>query len=207
MPSSPGSRPAAQVVEQLLGLVLEAQHGDRGADRDVGQQRALLADPLDDRVPVRAGRRVADRRPHPLLQHRRHRVLDPLGLLVDLVPGDPEDVGEEALDHPVAADDVAGVLASGLGEGKRFVRVALDVAVVDQPADHLVHGRRRELHRAGDVGAGHRQPGLLEPEHDLEILLLGDGRVGRHRPILTRARPGSRRPPRRSRRPCCPRSP
>ena len=101
-------------MQQLLGLVLEAQHGDVGAGLDVGEQRALLARALDDRVPVGAGGRVADRRPHALLQHRRHRVLDPLGLLVDLVPGDAEHVGEEALDHAVAADDVAGVLAAGL---------------------------------------------------------------------------------------------
>ena len=108
-------------MEQLLGLVLEAQDVDLGADLDVGEQRALLAGALDDRVAVGAGRGVADRRPHPLLEHRRHRVLDPLGLLVDLVPGDAEDVGEEALDHPVALDDVGRVLAAGLGEVERFV--------------------------------------------------------------------------------------
>ena len=64
-----------------------------------------------DRVAVRAGLRVADRGEHALLEHRRHRVLEALGLLVDLVPRDPEDVGEEALDQPVAADDALGVLA------------------------------------------------------------------------------------------------
>jgi hypothetical protein len=194
-----------EVVQQLLGLVLEAQDDDVGADLDVREQRALLADALDDRVAVRAGGGVADRCPHPLLQHRAHRVLDPLGLLVDLVPGDVEDVGEEALDHPVAADDVAGVLAARLGEGERFVLFPLDVAVVDQPADHLVHGRRRELHRAGDVGARHRQPGLLQPEHDLQVLLLRDGRILRRQKLSFR--PGvpsaRKRPPRRSRRPCC----
>ena len=60
---------------------------------------------------------------------------------------------------------------------ERLVVGAADVAVVLEPADHLVHGRRRELHRAGDVGAGDRQPRLLEPEHALEVLLLGDGGV------------------------------
>ena len=39
-----------------------------------------------------------------------------------------------------------------------------------------MHGRRRELHRARDVGAGHRQPRLLQPEQALQVLLLGDGR-------------------------------
>ncbi len=59
-----------EVVQQLLGLVLEAQHVDLGAGLDVGEQRALLAGALDDRVAVGAGRRVADRGAHPLLQHR-----------------------------------------------------------------------------------------------------------------------------------------
>ena len=94
-----------QVVEDLLRLVLEAQDPYVGARLDVGQQHPLLPRPLDDRVPVRAGLRVADRREHALLQHRRHRVLESLGLLVDLVPRDAEHVGEEALDQPVAADD------------------------------------------------------------------------------------------------------
>ncbi len=62
---------------------------------------------------VRAGLGVADRREHALLEHRRHRVLQPLGLLVDLVPGDAEHVGQEALDQAVAADDVLGVLGAG----------------------------------------------------------------------------------------------
>ena len=94
-----------EVVQELLGLVLEAQHRDLGAGLDVGEQHAVLACPLDERVAVRAGRRVADRREHALLEHGRHRVLESLGLLVDLVPRDPEDVGEEALDQAVATDD------------------------------------------------------------------------------------------------------
>ena len=108
---------------------------------------------------------------------RRHRVLEPLGLLVDLVPRDPEDVGEEALDQPVAADDALGVLAPVVGEGERLVGGPGDVAVALEPADHLVDRRRGQLHGARHVGARHRQTGLLEPEDGLEVLLLGDGRV------------------------------
>src|SRR3954452_11083139 len=44
-----------EVVEELLGLVLEAQDVDLGADVHVGEQRALLTSALDDRVSVRAG--------------------------------------------------------------------------------------------------------------------------------------------------------
>ena len=64
-------------------------------------------------------------------------------------------------------------------------RVALDIARPwDQAADHFVHGRRRELHRAGDVCVRHRQPGLVDPEHDLEVLLLRDGCLLRLPPRL-----------------------
>jgi hypothetical protein len=87
-----------QVVEQVLGLVLEPQHPHEGAVLHVRERHAELALALEDRVPVRAGLRVADRAEHALLHHRRHPVLEPLGLLVDLVPGDVEDVREEALD-------------------------------------------------------------------------------------------------------------
>ena len=130
-----------------------------------------------DRMAVRAGLRVADRGEHALLEHGRHRVLEPLGLLVHLVPRDAEDVGEEALDQPVAADDALGVLAAVVGELQRLVGGSRDVAVALEAADHLVHGRRGELHGPRDVGARHRQPGLVQPEEGLEVLLLGVGRV------------------------------
>ena len=61
---------------------------------------------------------------HALLEPRRHRVLHALGLLVDLVPRDAQDVGQEALDQAVAADDRLGVLAAVLGERERLVLVA-----------------------------------------------------------------------------------
>ena len=55
-----------------------------------------------ERVAVRARLGVADRGEHALLELRRHRVLEPLGLLVHVVPRDAQDVGEEALDQPMA---------------------------------------------------------------------------------------------------------
>ena len=146
-----------EVVQEVLGLVLEAEDLHARARLDVGQRHAL--DPVGrrDRVAVRAGLRVADRGEHPLLEDGRHRVLQALGLLVHLVPRDPEDVGEEALDQPVAAHDALGVLAARVGEVDRLVGGAGDVAVALEPADHLVHGRRGELHGARDVGARHRR--------------------------------------------------
>jgi hypothetical protein len=104
-------------------------------------------------------------------------VLEALGLLVDLVPGDAEDVGEEALDHPVPAHDRGGVAVALLGELERLVGGLAHVPVGLQPADHLVDGRCGELHGAGDVGARDRQARLLEPEDRLEVLLFGDRRL------------------------------
>ena len=131
-----------EVVQEVLGLVLEAQHAHRGADLDVGERHARQARAGDDRVAVRAGLGVADRREHALLEHRRHRVLEALGLLVDLVPGHAQDVGEEALDQAVAAHDALGVLGAAVGERDRAVGAAGDVAVALEAADHLVDGRR-----------------------------------------------------------------
>ncbi len=97
---------------------------------------------------VGAGRGVADRGPDVGLEARGHRVLELLGLLVHVVPRDADHVGEEALDHPVAADEPLGVLAALGRERDRPLGVAGDVAVALEPAEHLVHGRRGELHRA-----------------------------------------------------------
>ena len=98
-------------VEQVLGLVLEPQDRHRRADLDVDERDALHAGARLDRMAVRAGLRIADRGEHPLLEHRGHRVLQALGLLVHLVPRDAEDVGEEALDEAVAASDALRVRA------------------------------------------------------------------------------------------------
>src|SRR5204863_1258376 len=86
------------------------------------------------------------------------------------------------------------VLGAGRGEGDRAVLVAGDVAVALQAAHHLVHRGRRELHRAGDVGAGHRQARLLQPEQALQILLLGDRRGVLSHVRDARGRPAARCP-------------
>jgi hypothetical protein len=66
-----GAQPGRlQVVEDLLRLVLESEHVNAGAGLDVRQQCALLADPLDQRVSMRTGLRVADRGEHPFLEDR-----------------------------------------------------------------------------------------------------------------------------------------
>ena len=82
---------------------------------------------------VRTGLGVAHARPHIGLKTRRHRVLELFGLLVHVVPGDAHDVGEEPLDHAVAADDVLRVLAAVRSEVDRPLAVAHDIPVALQP--------------------------------------------------------------------------
>src|SRR3712207_7139441 len=63
-----------QVVQEVLGLVLEAQDGHRRALLDVGERHALDARARPDRVAVGAGLRVADRGEHPLLDRKSTRL-------------------------------------------------------------------------------------------------------------------------------------
>jgi hypothetical protein len=107
-------------------------------------------------------------------------VLEVLGLLVHVVPRDADDVGQEPLDHPVAADQALGVIAPGGRELDRALGVAGDVAVALEPAEHLVDGRGGELHGTRQVGPRHRKAGLEQPEQALEVLLLGGCRLVRH---------------------------
>src|SRR5215216_3262905 len=126
-------------------------------------------------MPVRARLRIADGAEHALLDDGRHPVLEPLRLLVHLVPGNVEHVGQKALDQPVAAHNAGGVLLAGVGELERLVGAARDITVCLEASDHLVDRRRGHLHGPRHVGPCDRQAGLLEPVNDLEVLLLGNG--------------------------------
>ena len=125
--------------------------------------------------------RVADGRPDVGLEAGRHRVLEPFGLLVHVVPRHAHDVGEEPLDQTVARHDLLGVAPALVREVDGLLGVARDVAVALQTAEHLVHRRRGQLHRPGEVCAGHGQSRLVQPEERLEVFLLGDGGVGHER--------------------------
>jgi hypothetical protein len=104
-------------------------------------------------------------------------VLQPLGLLVHVVPGHADHIRQEALDQPVAGDDQLRVGAAGVSEVDRAVAVAGYVAVALEPAEHLRDRRGREPHRAAEVGGGHRQAGLVQPAERLQVLLLACGGV------------------------------
>jgi hypothetical protein len=172
-----------EVVQQVLGFVLQTEDSHRRADLTIGQRHPVDALADGDRVSVGAGRRIADGLAHVGLEARRHRVLELLGLLMHVVPRHPDDVGEEALNHPMAPDDALGMLAPEVRELDPASAAARDVAAALQPAEHLVHGRSREPHRPREVGARHRKACLEQPEQRLEIFLFGDCRVLCHGPF------------------------
>ena len=104
-------------------------------------------------------------------------------------------------------------------EVQALLLVALDQALVDQPAHHLRHAGLRDPHRPCEVHLGRLDPGLLEPVQLLQVVLdcLGQGHagsigttrprppvvgyvaqpVGPHRDRLPRQRPRRARPRRR----------
>ena len=92
---------------QLLG---DAADREAAADGDLAQRRARPArrSRRRDRVAVRAGGGVAEHPDDGLLDRLGDDVLPLAGLLVGVGPGQPEDVGEEALGQAVAAHDPLG---------------------------------------------------------------------------------------------------
>ena len=158
-------------MQQLLGLVLVAQHAHRRAHRDGHERHARLARRIADRVAVRAGRDADEQRAHALLEVLGDAVLERVRLLVHLVPGDAEDLHEEGLDQAVARDDAAGRLLAHRRERQALALVAHDEAVVDEAPHHLERRGLRDADRAGEVGLRRVDARLVHPEELLEVLL------------------------------------
>ena len=72
---------------------------------DSGVQASSWMEPsaVGDRIAVGIHARVAQRRRHPLHQRVGNGVLQPLGLVVDRVPGVAQELDQIGLDQPVAA--------------------------------------------------------------------------------------------------------
>ena len=67
----------------------------------------------------------------------RHRVLEHLGLVVDLVPAVAELVDEEGLQQPVPAHHRQRSSPPGLGQGHRAILLVVDQALFGEFADRL----------------------------------------------------------------------
>ncbi len=102
-------------------------------------------------------------------------MLPAVGLGVDLVPGQADDVGQKPFGEAVLADDAGGQLATGRGQGDR-ASPDLDVARLTQAVHHLRHGGGRVAHPFGQPGLYDLAALLFQVVDRLQVLLVG--RVG-----------------------------
>ena len=79
-----------------------------------------------DGVPVRVAVRMPQERRQTPGEPVGDGVLEPLGLLVNLLPGVPEVLEQEGLDQPVPPHQPQGLLASALRERSPPVALVLD---------------------------------------------------------------------------------
>jgi len=101
-------------------------------------------------------------------------VLPAAGLHMGLGPAQPEQVGEEALGQAVAAHHALGERHAGLGEPDGAGVDGDEVGLL-HAADHLGHGRARDLEALGDAGLDDLDVVLAQLEDGLAVLL--EGRV------------------------------
>ena len=109
-------------LQVVLGLFHDPLDDDLLAGPDLGERERERRRPRTrarDRIPVRAGHRVAQHRHQPLFDLRRDDVLDQVGLFVGLAPAEAEDLGQQPLGERVAPDDALGLLAARHRSGGR----------------------------------------------------------------------------------------
>ncbi len=87
-----------------------------------------------------------------LLQLRRDRRQQVVGLVGDLLGGDRRLRAQEALDDRAAAAHRGRLVTPARGQLPAALGGSLDVAVPREATEHLVDGRRREIERTGDGG-------------------------------------------------------
>ena len=76
-------------------------------------------------------------------------MLEDLGLVVDLVPGHPERVGQIGLEQPVVADDLQRDLLARRAQRDPVVGLVLDQAHLGHPLQHRRNGPRRDAEALG----------------------------------------------------------
>jgi hypothetical protein len=115
-------------------------------------------------------------------------VLELLGLAVHLAPVEPDDLHQEELDQPVAAQHVGGQLAAGRGEPHAAVGLVAHQAAVGQGLDHRRHRAGGDAETGRDLPHRHQRSGLpvLLEQDALEVIL---DRAGGHAGSLSRGMP------------------
>src|SRR5581483_9939998 len=85
------------------------------------------------------------------------RMAELVRALVRLVARVAHEVGEQALDDAVLADDAFGALAAGRREERLLPRTALDQALRLEPLQHLPGGRARDAEHLRDARGERRR--------------------------------------------------
>ena len=159
-PPCPGCRPRVhQVVQQVLGLVLEAQ--DAHAWRP--PRRRPAARPRS-RSPSKIGWPWGQVLASPIALSMRSSTTGDIQCSSRSASSCTWSQGMSKTSVRKRSISrwrrtmFGGVLAARVGEGQRLVGGARHVAVALEAADHLVHGGRRHLHGPRDVGAGDGRP-------------------------------------------------
>jgi hypothetical protein len=132
------------LADDLAGVAL-AQIGQRD------QLQALLALVLrGDGPAVRAAVRVPELRVQALDHLVGERGADAGGVLVRLRRVVVQEVREEALDDPAAADDVLGAFRARGGQDELAPAALFEQALGREPLEHLADGRARDAERLRD---------------------------------------------------------
>ncbi len=121
-------------------------------------------------------RRMAEHLGDPFLETLRDRVLEPLGLVVHLVPAVPQRLLEVGLEQPVMADHLERDPASGVGEPPSPVPSVLHQPEPGEPLHHARDRGRLHTESGREVAGPHGTCGFTaEKVNLLEIVLLGLG--------------------------------
>jgi hypothetical protein len=178
----------AHVPKLGLQVLVDPAHdaGAAGLDARQGLQRPGVHDVgrARDRVAVRTDPRVAEQLDQVCLEVVADGVLEPAGLLVHLRPRHLEHVDEQQLSEPVPSQDRRGVVAAGAGQVQDAVRVESEVALPLEALDRLADSRGADAQAVHQPGTHREDPGLLELEDRLQVLLDGGVVTGALRPGL-----------------------
>ena len=110
-------------------------------------------------------------------------MLPATGLEVGLVPGQADDVDEEAFREAVAADDGGRLRAAEVSEGDPATSAG-EVALLSEALHHLRDRLRGVAEPFDEARLNHRDTLLVEAVHGLEVLLDGGVDGFRHGEIL-----------------------
>ena len=120
---------------QAVGMGRSLAEASAAAAAVFAEADAALGEPLSRLAWTGPAEELEDALLHPL----RDDVLQPLRLVVDLVPAVAQDLDEEHLEEAVVADELEGDLATFAGQLLAAVLVVLDHPLRRQTGDHLAH--------------------------------------------------------------------